>query len=102
MSEPGESSEVADEPDLWVAVLHISDRTAEKIHSKHWITPDEVRQAVVCVTGLDYGWDDDPERGMRALVDCRIRGARVIVVLYPATEPPDDVYHLGSAYPRNT
>jgi hypothetical protein len=50
--------------------------------------------------GLSYRWDDDQERGRRALVEADIRGVTVIVVLYPVLDPSGDVYALGSAYPR--
>jgi hypothetical protein len=44
-------------------------------------------------------WDDDPERGRRALVEIFIRGQRVLVVLYPVDDPLGGVFNLGSAYP---
>lgn len=85
---------------LWVARLHISERTAQKITSVHHITSQEVRDAVELRTGLTYVWDEHPERGRRALVETPIRGRRTIVVLYPvAGAPLGDEYHLGSAYP---
>lgn len=54
----------------------------------------------MCVRGLSHAWDDDPERGRRALVEVTIRGKRCLVVLYPVADPSGDVYALGSAYPR--
>lgn len=85
---------------LWVARLIISQATRAKLASKHNLDADEVFDAVVCVAGLRYLWDDDPERGQRALVEANIRGVTVIVVLYPIADPLGDVYALGSAYPR--
>ena len=85
---------------LWVARLIVSQATGTKLSSLHNLNEDEVRDAIVCVAGLSYAWDDDPERGRRALVEVRIRGERVIVVLYPVDDPSGDVYALGSAYPR--
>jgi len=41
-------------------------------------------------------WDDDPERGRRAILRGEIRGTTVYFVLYPAGE---DEFNLGSAYP---
>jgi hypothetical protein len=78
----------------------ISEATRTKLSALHRLNADEVRDAVVCVSGLPYAWDDDPERGRRALVGVRIRDDPVIVVLYPVTDPFGDVYALGSAYPR--
>jgi hypothetical protein len=83
---------------LWVAELLISDRTEAKIIQRHGITPDEVKDAVVCVSGLDYAKSHHPERGWRFMVKPVIRGRRVLVVLYDAEDPLGDVYHLGSAY----
>jgi hypothetical protein len=85
---------------LWVARLIISQATRTKLLSKHNLDADEVFDAIVCVAGLRYDWDDDPERGLRALVEVSIRGVTVIVVLYPVEDPAGDVYALGSAYPR--
>ena len=85
---------------IWVAELKISRATADKISQEHHITGQEVKDAVVCVHGLRFTWDDDPERGLRALVETVIR-VPVIVVLYP--RPADaygDSWSLGSAYPR--
>lgn len=85
---------------LWVARLIISRATRAKLSSKHNVDADEVFDAIVCVTGLFYVWDDDPERGRRALVEATIRGVTFTVVLYPVADPSGDVYALGSVYPR--
>lgn len=86
---------------LWVAVLHISSRVLRKIVEKHRIDPDELRDEIECVAGLPYVWDDDAERGRRAIVQIVLRGRRVLVVLYPDRRE-EDVYHVGSAYRRRT
>ncbi|MGH3939472.1 MAG: hypothetical protein ACRDTG_12735 [Pseudonocardiaceae bacterium] len=85
-------------PAVWVAKLHISHRTAQKIIQRHGITPDEVRESVVGVVGLCYVWNEDPERGERAIVETTIRGRRVLVVLYPTENTMGDEWNLGSAY----
>lgn len=84
--------------DLWVARLSVSTRTANKIAARHRITESEVRDAVVCVAGLEYVWDDDSDRGVRAIVQVKIRDQSTLVVLYPAGDPLGDSYHPGSAY----
>jgi hypothetical protein len=85
---------------LWVAELLISERTAAKIRGLHHLQPEDVRDAVVCVEGLEYVWDDDGERGRRAIVRAKIGRRLVDIVLYPVVDHPmGDVYHLGSAYP---
>ena len=81
---------------VWVATLVVSDATKQKIINSHHIEPNEVEAAVVCVAGLQGRWHDHPERGRRLIVETRIRGKRVLVVLYP-TEGADR-FHLGSAY----
>lgn len=87
-------------PPLWVADLIVSQATAEKLSTHHGLDWHEVRDAIVCVSGLRYAWDDDSERGRRALVEAEIRGRSCIVVLYPVEDPLGDVYALGSAYPQ--
>jgi hypothetical protein len=84
---------------IWVARLGISRATAHKISRDHGLQAEEVRDAVVCVRGLTFVWDDSPEQGRRALVETFIRGVKVMVVLYPASDALGDAYHLGSAYP---
>jgi hypothetical protein len=83
---------------IWIAVLRISPRTSEKITQKHGLSADEVKEAVVCVSGLRFIWDEHPERGYRAIVETRIRGRRALVVLYPVDDQIGDVWSLGSAY----
>jgi hypothetical protein len=86
------------QPKVWVAVLNISWRTAEKISQLHQLTCDEVRDAVVCRSGLPYVWDIDPDRGARAIVKIQIRGRPALIVLYPTDDSSGDVWNLGSAY----
>lgn len=86
---------------IWVAHLKISRATAAKIAHKHGITGQEVKDAVECVRGIPFTWNDDPERGRRAILLVSIRGFPVEVVLYPrATDAYGDTWALGSAYPR--
>lgn len=82
---------------IWVAVLYISDRVGQKLIQKHRIDPDDARSAVLCREGLQFTWDADPDRGLRAIVETRISGRPTLVVLYPLG---DDEWHLGSAYPN--
>lgn len=84
---------------IWVGLLEISDQTAHKIATLHGLQADEVRGAVQCVSGLPFSWEDDPERGWRAIVRVPIRGTPHLVVLYPADDPFDESWNLGSAYP---
>ena len=84
---------------LWVAVLNVSVRTAQKLSSKHGLSEAEVRMAIVGVKGLRYVWDDSPDgRGLRVIVETNINGRRVLVVLYPCDDPFGDTWNLGSAH----
>lgn len=76
----------------------MSERTQQKIIQKHGITAEEVRDAVMCVPGLDFAWHDHAQRGLRAIIKARIRGRKMLVVLYPAESAFGDAWHLGSAY----
>ena len=84
---------------LWVAELFVSARTATKIWGVHRIDPGEVYDELVCRSRLVYEWDDDEERGLRAIVTITIRAKPAVAVLYPARNSTQgDRYHLGSAY----
>ena len=86
--------------DLWVARLHISPATRTKISSKHGLDSDEVRSHIECTERLFYTWDDDLERGLRAIVQVNIRSVSCLAILYPSADLPEDEYWLGSVYPR--
>jgi hypothetical protein len=83
---------------IWVARLKVSRATAHKLSTVHGLQAAEIRDAVEGVRNLPCKWDDDPERGRRAIVQTFVRGQKVVVVLYPANDPLGDAYHLGSAY----
>lgn len=83
---------------LWIAGLSISPRTRQKVAGRHGIDVDDLRARLVGVGRLRATWDDDAERGHRALVLLEVHGRRVLVVLYPAPDLGDDVFRLGSAY----
>lgn len=78
--------------------MSISTRTRDKIDRAHGIDEQEVRDAVVCVRGLEVRYDEHPTRGFRAIISCRIRQRLAAVVLYPCRHPMGDAWNLGSAY----
>ena len=83
---------------IWVAELRISRQTWEKIQNQHRLSGYDVREAVEHKLHRAV-WDDNPERGLRALIQVTVLNKRVLVVLYP--RPADaygDSYALGSAY----
>lgn len=83
---------------VWVAQLTISRRIANKITQIHGITEVEIKDAVVCVVGLYGRWDDDLERGRRAVIDVTVRDRPATVVLYPLQHPMGDAWKLASVY----
>lgn len=84
---------------IWADRLRISEQVAEKIKTKHPpLTAGWVITAVVRVEGLDFAWDFEPQRGLRALVQVQMDDRSVLVVLYPADDLGINVWRLGSAY----
>ena len=83
---------------LWVAELLVSEATRQKLVQAHRLDPDDLRARLVCRTGLRYTWHDHPQRGRRVLVEAFVGDARVLAVLYPAGDPEEETWHLGSAY----
>jgi hypothetical protein len=108
---------------IWVERLLISERVAQKILEKHDLRTRQVRAAVERVEGLEFAWDYDCERGLRAIVYVQIPrletsgeeapgeeapgeeapgeeapGEEALVVLYPTDDPADNEWRLGSAY----
>jgi hypothetical protein len=80
---------------VWIAELIISDRTAEKIASKHRLSPRDVRDAILCRHALIGRWSADRQGNPRVLVRVTVGDRPCLVVIYPAG---DDVWHLASAY----
>lgn len=83
---------------LIVNTLHISDRVAAKLEEKHGLRADEVRDRIEGVGLLPFRWDDDPQRGPRALVWTSLGADAVLVVPYPSRSGDPEEWHLGSAY----
>lgn len=84
---------------VWIARLAVSERTREKIATKHGLDVADLRAHLVAVAGLDYRIDHDPERGRRLVLVVRLLGRPVAVVLYPAPDLGDDAYRLGTRVP---
>jgi hypothetical protein len=84
---------------IWVADLKISQATNDKICGKHGISGQEVKDALVCVAGLVFVWDDDAERGLRAIVSAFIRQPVLVVIRPRPRDAYGDSWTLVSAYP---
>ncbi|TCN40500.1 hypothetical protein EV644_106429 [Kribbella orskensis] len=87
---------------LWIAKLYVSERTALKVEGRHKLSVQALYDHLVGQAGLRYVWDDDPERGRRAILEIYLGDQRVLVVLYPADDPFGDAWNLGSAYPLDS
>ena len=71
----------------------------DKIHGKHDVTLDEIREAVILthVESSVWDWHPDPARGWRLLVTANTYlGRRLLVVLYPVDEA-EGIWRLGTA-----
>ena len=82
---------------IWVAVLRVSPPVRAKLSSKHGLEAEEVAAALIGMDKLVAVWNDDAERGRRAIVEVLLGTRRILVVLYPTRE--DGEWNLGSAYP---
>lgn len=72
-----------------------------KIHRKHNVTLDEVREAVILtdVERSAWDWDPEPSRGWRLIViGTTYAGRRLFVVLYPVDQV-EGIWRLGTAVP---
>lgn len=86
---------------IWIGRLLISEKVAQKIIDIHGISPSEVRAAVEQVTGLDFSWLYEPERGRQnpyVIVRTQIRQKDALVVIYPTDNPVDHEWRLASVY----
>lgn len=82
---------------LWIAELRISDAVATKISSRHRVTADEIREALICVPGLTYAHRDDTGCEIQIF----LRGREHLAVIFPRHgADPDGVFFLATVYPR--
>lgn len=68
----------------WVGHLLFSPEVIAKLASKHNLSPEQVKQAVTCdAHDRDY-WDDDPNYGLRLVVEgTDAAGTGIIAYLRP-------------------
>jgi len=81
----------------YVGHVDISAAMAEKLQSKHGVTPDEVRE-VVRSHGARFRWHTDPERGLRLLVIGTTAGGRTLKVILQPVDVPDGTFRLRTAF----
>jgi hypothetical protein len=83
----------------YIAEVRISPPVEAKLRSKHAVTAEEVREAVVLRTDVDISWNYHNDRGWRLYVIGRTHAGRCLwVVLYRLDD--DGVWSLGTAIPR--
>jgi hypothetical protein len=75
---------------IWVERLLISERVAQKILEKHDLRTRQVRAAVERVEGLEFAWDYDCERGLRAIVYVQIPRLETSGEEAPGEEAPGE------------
>lgn len=81
--------------EVYIAIVEISPAMAQKIQSKHGVTPAEVREA--CQQYTRAGWHDDPEHGRRLLLVGVTSAGRVLKVILQPVYPRDGVWRLRTA-----
>ena len=69
-------------PHPWIAEVWFSPEVADKIQSKHHLTPREVEEAVRLYAGIRARWHDHPVHGRRLIVIGEtFAGLRIIAIL---------------------
>lgn len=89
-------------PIAYIAVVEPAGSTKmELIASRHHVTLDEIREAVVLCEVSASAWDYDSERGWRLFVTgTTYQGRELFVVLFPVDEG-DGLWRLGTAMPAS-
>ena len=82
-------------PGVYIGWISISPAVAEKIQTKHGITPDEVREA--CSGHTVAKWEVHPEHGRRLLVIGTTGGGRTLKVVLQPIDPRDGTWRLRTA-----
>lgn len=88
--------QIMDRP--YIGHIRISDRMAEKIVSKHEVTPEDVRDA--CQSPNRYrraAWHVHPEHGRRLIVFGQTRDGRLIKVILQPVDVQDGTWRLRTA-----
>ncbi len=86
-------------PAIYIAEVEISASVADKINSKHNVTPEEVREAIILRTPLRARWVYDANRGDRLAVVAEGYGGRTLKVLLYPIDVNDGRWSLGTAFP---
>lgn len=80
---------------FYIGYIEISAAMAEKLQSKHGITPDEVREA--CHRYIQAGWHHHEVHGERLLVIGETRAGRKLKVILQPVDVTDGTWRLRTA-----
>ena len=81
----------------YIAEIRISPSVEVKIRTKHFITGERVRQALILRSEADTRWEHHPDHGRRLLcINPGADGRVVFAVLIPL-DTPDGVWTLKTA-----
>lgn len=81
---------------VYIGRVEISPAMAEKLQSKHGLTPDDVRDA--CSAPIRPGWQDHPQHGRRLLLTGFTRQGTLLKVILQAVDPRDGTWRLRTAF----
>jgi uncharacterized DUF497 family protein len=83
---------------VYIGLIAISPAMAQKIMTKHGVTPEEVREACQAPNRyLRAAWHDHPEYGRRLIVVGSTSGGRVLKVILQPVDLTDGTFRLRTA-----
>lgn len=82
-------------PNFYIGEIIISAAMAQKIQSKHGVTPDEVRELYTRI--VPGTWHDDPTRGARVYVIFRTSAGRTLKIVLQPVDVHDGTWRLRTA-----
>jgi hypothetical protein len=85
---------------IYVARLDIPPSVEDKIRTKHDLTGDEVRAAIVFRNDVQFREDDHEVYGVRVLASATTRQGRPILAVLYVVNTEEGIYRLGTAYAK--
>ncbi|MEV4096993.1 hypothetical protein [Streptosporangium saharense] len=85
---------------IYVARLDIPPSVENKIRTKHSLTGDEVRAALVFRKDVQFKEDDHEAYGLRILAHATTRQGRQFLAVLYVVNTDEGVYRLGTAYAK--
>lgn len=82
---------------IWIAEVWISERIAAKLHAKHGVEPQQVRDACLFGRQTSARWQEDPERGSRLFVMGKDRDGVKLLVLLKPVDLADGIFRCVTA-----